>query len=254
MSTTTKRKRGGKAKDAFRFAQLPTELQKTIIELACRLPPLPCSAKYVSTYDEHLRLDNAASLEDVRPWEAIERARAARPKHLAVDLDTPTALNLTLVSRAVYSQVVVVLYRHPHLSRPSVLQAFHSTLTSRPGLGLYVRSLHLGPAYRGPSDLNSDWWAVQSVGNMAGVLGGATPHLKASLTGLKDGDLIPKWCTGTSQFPLRGAPYPPDCRGLAISQALTAIQQSLDIDLCRQDFSPSGEDIGLVRALCESFA
>ena len=105
------------------FDALPMEVQMRIVELACH----PATTSVASH-------DPASS----------EAAALATITSSAV-LDIPTALNLALVSREIYSEVVSILYTNICITRPSSLTRLQQTLAARPALGRIVRSLHLGP-------------------------------------------------------------------------------------------------------------
>lgn len=204
MNSSTKRKRGSEVRSTFPFAQLPTELQKSIIE---------------------------AAAED----------------------DLPTALNLTLTSRATYGMVVSSLYRKVFISRPSVLKELQATLASRPLLGRWVESLHFGPAdSRRVDKFGHRWWPVNHDASEEDPRrpNEYVAHFSASLAGSCDENLIPEWCKDADlQWPLEVYHFPPDCRGRAISDALAAIQETIDIDLGEEPLALSNTNLGSVSFL-----
>lgn len=202
MNSNRKRKRGSKASSPFPFDQLPTELQKSVIE---------------------------AAAED----------------------DLPTALNLTLTSRATYSMVASSLYRKVFIGRPSSLKELQATLTSRPLLGRYVESLHFGPAdgKRVEPYANHDHWPIQHHvspddprrrGDMIG-------YISVSLTSRNDAALIPRWCDGEElEWPLKLFKTPTDCRLLAISDTLATIGRAIDVDLANEPYGLSKRNLSSV--------
>lgn len=242
MSTTTKRKRSGKSAVIFPFTQLPKEIQSTIIELACRLPPLPSASTGMQD----------PSTSRIPPEVLYEQKQRPKPKRLPVDLDMKTTLSLTLVSRTTYTQVVPTLYSHVFIARPSALQQLQSTFASRPQLGLLVRSLHVGPS----DPKGEEWLSIPMVVDPEDprMLGNPIPHISATLSWLREEHLIPTWCRDL-QRPLHTIVYPPDCRGLAIAEALTAAQRAVDVDLCKTSYSQSKKRIEYVsreKRLCSA--
>lgn len=231
MSSVTKRKRSGRHEATFPLFRLPPEIQATIIELACRLRPLPGN-------DHHDQ-----RVGRVPPVVLFKESRKAKPKRLVTDLDMPTTLALALTSRAAYNHVVRILYSHVRIERPTALHALEKTLASRPRLGRLIKSLHLGPSEGEGEDSTRIRWVVNAEDPR--MLGNPVPHVTATLSWLKEEHLIPRWC-GELEWPLRVMHLPSDCRGIAISDALAVAQRAADVDLCREPYSRSGALIGSV--------
>lgn len=239
MNSSRKRKRGKKTRSTFPFAQLPAELQSSIVELACQ-PRLS---------SRNLQHGSAASPS----YAASNRPAKAAPLSLASETDLPSTLSLTLTSRGLYNLVVSTLYRNVHIGRPSVLQALQSTLASRPVLGRLIASLHFGPADGNRVELYGDYrWPVKHNVSLEDPRRSyqCASYFSSSLTRSCDEDLIPEWCKDEDlQWPLEGHHSPPDCRGRAISDALSVIQEAIDVDLGEEPYSKSRKNVGSVSTL-----
>lgn len=154
----------------------------------------------------------------------------SKPTHL--DIDSPTTLSLALVSRSFHSQVDQVLYSHIRITRPSALLHLQRTLVSRPQLGRIMKSLWVGP----DDHLKSDWWPLKLITFDGNPFGPADTWISASLTWLREEQLIPLWVR-TASWPVKGRYTPTDCRGLAIHRALIAAQKDLNVDLSRKGYN-----------------
>ncbi|PWN45446.1 hypothetical protein IE81DRAFT_191304 [Ceraceosorus guamensis] len=78
-------------------------------------------------------------------------ARESTLEH--VRLDYTTHVNLLRVNKLLYNQLVPFLYAHIRIGKHPTLFALHRTLSQRPLLGHFVRSLCLTPASQASSEL-----------------------------------------------------------------------------------------------------
>lgn len=215
----SKRKRDPIIGSFFPFEQLPIELQVKIVDLAC------CSAGQAET--------QAAAGQTTVPL-------------TATDLDVPTTLSLTLVSRALHGQATPILYDNVQITRPSSLEALQRTLAARPCLAGLVRGLYIGPIDR----LDDNWWPLidrpnWSTSDIHHPPGRIMTWLSTNLQSPAEQHLLPIWCAGRHEWPLH--PFTArDCRLAAIYAALLAAQKDLDVDLGRSDYTQSKKKLSRV--------
>lgn len=163
-----------------KFATLPHELQKQIIELACSNgPPLSSSLA------------------------AAGVGAAATSYTSCPGLDATTTLNLALAARSLYALVIPSLYSMVSLSLPSTLAAFHHALTAKPALGRLVKSLHVGLWSPAPA-----WYAleyrqgyVRSGGpNESEIYEPDRRFMRTSLQSERERKLLPLWCSADDRW------------------------------------------------------
>lgn len=178
---------GGAEQLLWNFQLLPTHLQKRIVIMSCWLPTLPGS-----------------------PFEY------GRP---VVRLDTNTTRAMALVCREYRLIAVKVLFEHIRITRPSTLRMLLETITRRPALGRFIKSLHIGAE----DPLPYDWWPVLE-----------HKFLMLHLSGPNEGRKAPTWCcapplhcVSLADSPVKNRP--PHAQG-ALTDAVQAACDALDVD------------------------
>lgn len=181
------------------FQDLPFELRKTILDLACSRSP--------SKDDKDDKDANANAAPRIR-------------------LDSNTLFNLILVSREFYATLKPNLWRHVKLVRPSQLAEFRDALVRHPANSELVQSLHIGPL----SDLPPGWWPVRPKRADQEWLGddGSWMLFRTGLTKC-DEALRPLWCRPDKEWatciPAR------TCEGGAATEAIRVALLVVDISL-----------------------
>ncbi|PWN25407.1 hypothetical protein BDZ90DRAFT_281614 [Jaminaea rosea] len=195
------------------FETLPSELKTYITQLACRLPPIRCRAR-----------------------------RDASP----TTVDKSTALSLALVSCDFYNIVIVELYKHIRITRPSALQMLVTTFTTRAALGKLVQSLFVGVEQH----IDEDWWPLRIVTSPA--LQGQKQCRTVFRVSLGHQDSIrPSWCCPSHDFDLNeelneeldnkdfvASPM------RAVSAAIKAAAQGIGVSLLEAEADSTGNEIG----------
>ncbi|PWN25406.1 hypothetical protein BDZ90DRAFT_281613 [Jaminaea rosea] len=191
------------------FADLPHELQVTIINYACETP----------------------SSDDM-----FYRATCNEPL-----LDIQTTLSLSLVSRELHPHVTVLLYRRIRIVRPTTLALLAATLTSRPALGRVIRSLHVGP----DDELPEEWHPIEEISfedpdSWGSWEGDSPPPPETRFShSLVDHETSkqPKDCSWSYTLDTaRGS-----CQDQAVHSILGVAQEVIDVNLMREGYAMSGE-------------
>lgn len=205
------------------FMDLPNELKMRIVEIACH----PVATRTAN--DDASSGSNTPAASTSLPSPSI--------------LDIPTALNLALVSREIYSEVISILYTNISITRPSALIRLQHTLAARPALGRIVRSLHVGP-----SKASSDFWEPM-INNFAMRGRGLVNQLFCSLSGPEAEALLPIWCDPDRRWTLENGLYPQDCQEAAVFDAIRVAGWALNVNPCDQWHDLAGVEIGIVSPL-----
>lgn len=192
------------------FNDLPFELKKRIIDLACR-PSIPSPSS----------LAHAASSETA--------ANTSPRTKVAPLLDLKTTLSLLLTSTSLYALVLPILWRNVSVTRPSALAFFQRTLSAGPQLGALVKSLHAGPA----DQLPEGFYPLSTPDGelIPNPRATYTPAMliTTSLRSAKEQQLVPQWCDpeGKSVCNRRST----DPHAMDTFETLVAAQRDLDVDL-----------------------
>lgn len=187
------------------FWRLPSELQQNILFLACR----PGSSDSL----------------------------------LALDLTTTRSL--ALVSRRLYPQIVMILYRSPKITTISALRSFQFALSSRPALGRLVKDLHIGPV----DDLPRHWWPLSMDGDEGGHDTGLPEIWLSTSLGENDEDKRPRWCRPRDHWSLLQHFFrPKECHDRAVLRAIHSALTAIDVKPDEPHLNRSQEErIGRVR-------
>lgn len=177
------------------FALLPAELKQHVIDLAC-----------------------------------IASSSSSSPpsKRCLFNTDTATALALSLTSRDLNALATPSLYRAIVIIRPSALYFLHRTLKAHPRRAKLTRRLHIGPL----DALPANWWPLDNAysegeGWTAGnnfALGRPYTWIKTTL----DQAQLPVGYSPNHSWALLR--LEPGCREAAITYALEAAQNYLNVD------------------------
>lgn len=152
------------------------------------------------------------------------------------DSCTATLLQLSLVSKQLYSFATARLYAHVRLTTPSSLRAFHRTLTSRAALGRLVKSLHVGA----DRPLPSDWWPINSSTD------GELECFKFELNLDCPNNSTARASVPPPQYDynMRIGSTPTDAASQALRAAFISASRNLDVDPNHSTLDASGYDIG----------
>lgn len=176
------------------FLAMPEEIRGRILDLAYHLP--------LSTPSAHSKLSTTPPI------------------------DISNTINLACTCRWLYLRTTFWFWRDIRITRPSALQSIQRAVSSHPQLGRIIKSLHVGP--------EDELAEVRRYPIMwrphAGSSGGSI-RISSSLRSAKEVQLLPRWCTPHSEWPVEHN----DAHGTseAISGALRAVERSLSYRLER---------------------
>lgn len=191
------------------FWHLPREIRQCILTLAC--------------HHDRLRHDHDPGLST----------------------DCSRTINaLSLTSRALYADMMPLLYENVRLTRPSDLRIFAATLNTRPSLGQLVRRIHIGPV----DEVERDWWPLQRDTDLRYDL----DQLRISrVDQLFEKDDIPSWLPRSHAFDLEVYEEQTCPHHRAASAAIEEASRLLDVDLSKRSRNPQGFRIGRVSRRAE---